>query len=96
MTAYELIRDIFSRYQAGVPGNARCITRPQLELLRKLIAEDPEGRAVESSPAEPGYSATVWLPAGRNKYILTEDLQGKRHRLTRLANVVRTDMGRLF
>jgi len=96
MTAHELIRDIFSRYQAGVPGNARCVTRPQLELLRKLIAEDAEGRAVESTAADPGYSATVWLPSGRNKYILTEDLHGKRHRLTRLANLVRTDMGRLF
>jgi hypothetical protein len=53
-TAIDLINSIFSRPQSGVAANARCITRPQLELLRRLIGEDEEGGAMQSHYAEPG------------------------------------------
>jgi hypothetical protein len=96
MTAHDLITDIFSRHQDGVPGHMRRITRPQLDFLLGLIGEDEEGGAVENVPADAGFRATAWKPSGRNKYIVTEDLRGKRHTLTRLSNLVASGTGCLF
>ena len=92
MTAHDLIISIFSRVQADMPGNARRITRAQLDFLRNLIAADEEGGAMRSG----GPGVSVWTPSGRNKYVLREDLRGNRHVLERLANVVPTGMGSLF
>jgi len=91
MTAHDLIVDIFARVQGGA-GNVRRITRPQLDLLLALIAENEEGGAVASG----GPGVTVWTPSGRDKYIITEDARGARHTLTRLSNLTPTAMGTLF
>jgi hypothetical protein len=92
VTAHQLITDIFSRVQDGVPNSVRRITRPQLDLLRTLIAEDKDRRAVHSG----GPGVTVWSPTGRDKYVITEDFRGKRHALERFAKTVPTGMGLLF
>jgi hypothetical protein len=91
MTAHELIDSIFARAQDG-PLNERRITRDQLTYLKDLIGADPEGAAF--GPQGPG--VWVWAPSGRKKYIITEDLNGKRHKIARLANLISTDAGRLF
>ncbi|WP_420239245.1 hypothetical protein ACOBR2_06605 [Telmatobacter bradus] len=92
MTAHELIADIFGRAQNGMPGNERCITEGQLKYLRDLIGRDEEGAALMSD----GPGVQIWAPSGRNKYILTEDLAGKKHRLRRLATLAPMGCGRLF
>lgn len=92
MKAHDLIASIFARVQDGVPGNVRRITRAQLGYLRNLIDQDEEGGAVQSG----GPGVTVWKPSGRNKYILTEDLRGERHTLTRVANIAPSSSGLLF
>jgi hypothetical protein len=91
MTAHDLIADIFSRVQSG-PGNMRRITRPQLNLLCRLIGEDKDAGAVQHGLGD----SLVWTPSGRNKYIITEDSRGNRHTLTRLANLSATGMDSLF
>lgn len=90
MTALDLVHSIFGRAQGGVPGNQRIITPAQLSLLRKLLDEDGE-RVTADGPGR-----QMWLPAGRDKYVLAEDLGGKRHTLTRYASVQETQPGRLF
>ena len=92
MTAHDLISSIFSHVQNRVAGNVRMITRPQLYLLRALIAEDRESYAVRSD----GPGVTVWEPSGLDKYVITEDLYGDRHRLERVANHIASDAGWLF
>lgn len=92
MTAFDLIDSIFARVQGGMPGNMRRITPAQLIYLRNLIDADPEGGAV--TRGSPG--SLVWMPAGRTKYVLTEDLRGNKHTLTKFANIVASDTGRLF
>jgi hypothetical protein len=92
VTAHDLIVDIFSRVQGGVPSNMRRITGRQLNLLRTLIGEDKESRAAESG----GPGVTIWTPPGRDKYVITEDLRGKHHSLTRLANIGNSGTGMLF
>jgi hypothetical protein len=99
MTAHDLIASIFSRPPRGgsgsgqIAGNMRRITRAQLDFLRALIAEDEEGGAMQ-----PGRGLSfVWMPSGRDKYVITEDPSGgDRHALIRLANIVPSGMGRLF
>jgi hypothetical protein len=91
MTARELIDDIFSRAQGG-PGHLRRITIEQLKFLRNLIAEDPE-RALIVTGA-PG--SLIWRPSGDWKYVLTEDLVGKKHTLTKLHNLSASEQPRLF
>jgi hypothetical protein len=91
MTAFELIDSIFARAQDG-PSNERRITAGQLSYLKDLIGADPEGAAFR--PNGPG--EFVWAPSGRNKYLLTEDRTGNKHKIARLANTVSTGTGRLF
>lgn len=91
MTAHGLIESIFSRWQDG-PGNVRRITRAQLDYLRGLIDADEEGGAV--TRGSPG--SLVWMPMGRWKYVLTEDLRGEKHTLVKLGNVVASGTGSLF
>lgn len=95
MTAHNLIADIFRRpgaWNEGLPGNVRRITGPQLDLLRRLIAEDKDAGAVQSGLG----GSFTWMPRGRDKYVVTEDLRGDRHRLERLANIAAEGMGMLF
>jgi hypothetical protein len=93
MTAHDLIDSIFSQAAWGVAAaNVRRITPRQLLKLRELIDEDPEGGAAK--PGAPG--SLVWMPSGRHKYILTEDLHGTKHTLTRLSNICASESGRLF
>jgi hypothetical protein len=92
MTAHDLIADIFSRTQGGVEGNMRRITRAQLDLLVELIGEDEDGGAVQRGMG----GSFVWMPAGRQKYIITEDARGGRHTLMRLANIRASASGSLF
>jgi hypothetical protein len=91
MTAFDLIDSIFSRPQHG-PGNARRITRDQLNYLRDLIGQDPESGKVRNGA--PG--SLVWTPSGRHKYVVTEDLAGAKHTLTKLSNIEASGMGNLF
>lgn len=92
MTAFELIDSIFSRCQAGRPGNERGISVDQLIYLRKLIGKHPEGGAVEQL----GPGRTRWMPMGRWKYEVVEDLHGKQHMLIKQGNIVPSETGRLF
>ncbi len=92
MTACALIADIFSRVQPGVASNIRRITPRQLAYLRLLIDADPQAAAV--TRGAPG--SLVWTPAGHDKYILTEDLRGTKHTLTRLSNAAVEGNGSLF
>lgn len=92
MTAHDLIASIFSRVQGNMPGNKRGISCAQLDFLRRLIGEDEDGGAMQ--PDGPGRS--IWMPAGRHKYVITEDLRGKRHTLERLSNLTPAGSGRLF
>lgn len=92
MTAHDLIASIFSRVQGNMPGHRRGISRAQLDFLLRLIGEDEEGGAMKTD----GPGRTVWMPAGRHKYVITEDLRGARHTLERLSNLTPTGSGRLF
>lgn len=94
VTAFDLIDSIFSRVQpwSKLPSNARRITPKQLLKLRELIDEDPEGGAV--TRGAPG--SLVWRPAGRTKYMITEDLYGDKHTLAKFSNIVASDTGKLF
>jgi hypothetical protein len=93
MVARDLIESIFSRPAwRGTPGNVRRITRDQLVYLRNLIEADPEAEAVKRGA--PG--SLVWMPSGRYKFVLTEDLIGDKHTLTKLSNIVASKTGMLF
>ena len=93
MTAFDLIDSIFARVQPGMPGNMRRITPRQLKYLRDLIGADPEGGAVKDG----GRGSLVWMPAGRTKYVLTEDpIGGEKHTLTKMGNLRPSAEGRLF
>jgi hypothetical protein len=93
MTAFDLIDSIFSRPPwGGVAGNVRRISPEQFRYLRNLIDADPEGGSVKRGV--PG--SLIWMPSGRHKYILTEDMGGTKHTLTRLSNIAASMSGRLF
>lgn len=81
MTALGLIASIFSRAQPSIAPNTRCITQRQLEYLRVLIERDAE--AVAARNRAPG--ELVWRPRGRWEYVIQEDVEGKRHTLTKTA-----------
>lgn len=91
MTALELIDDIFSRPQSGVAGDVRRITRDQVKYLRDLIEKEAPAARIQSDA--PG--SLIWSPAGRHRYILTEDLRGNRHTLARESKVSSADCGLL-
>ena len=94
MTAHDLIDSIFQRPPwRGMEGNTRRITRAQLDYLRNLIDADPEGGAVTRGVL---LGSTVWMPSGRHKYVLVEDLYGGNHTLERLSNIRPSEVGRLF
>jgi hypothetical protein len=91
-TAHDLIASIFSRPQQGVAGNMRRITRRQMLFLKDLIGQDEEGGALR-----PGsLNSLVWMPRGRMKYVITEDVSGEKHTLTKLMMPVAVDEGSLF
>lgn len=93
MTAHDLIRDIFSRApRLGMESNVRRITPAQLSFLRDLIGADPEGAALQRASA----SSQIWMPSGRDKYLVTEDLKGDRHTIARLMNLKASGAGMLF
>jgi hypothetical protein len=93
MTAFDLIYSIFSKPGwRGVAPNVRIMTPDQLGLLEKLINEDPErGKMHAGAPG-----SFVWMPAGKHKYVVTRDLHGTRHMLTRLSNIETSLIGSLF
>ena len=92
MTAHELIESIFARHHEGMPGNERRITLRQLIALKDLIGADPEGAFFRNS----GPGVWTWAPSGRNKYLISEDLYGNKHKIARLANLGPSEAGRLF
>ena len=93
MTAYDLIDSIFARPARGVDGSSRRITTAQLDYLIDLIGRDEEGAAIQRGRGK----SLVWMPSGRNKYVVTEDpTGGDKHTLARLANFVPSGQGRLF
>ena len=93
MSAHDLIRDIFSRHQAGVPGNERIVTPAQIDFLRRLCDADEEG----AKAVHPGRGRSfVWAPSGRDKYLINEAEGRKPNKITRMANIVATGAGRLF
>ncbi|MGB7986544.1 MAG: hypothetical protein WCF54_15355, partial [Terracidiphilus sp.] len=57
-----------------------------------LIDSDAEAAAV--TRGAPG--SLVWMPSGRYKYVLTEDLTGEKHTLSRLKSLTATGAGNLF
>lgn len=93
MTTHELIADIFRRPQERVDANLRIITMAQLDLLERLIGEDEEGGAMQRGRGR----SFVWLPSGRDKYVVTEDPRGgRRHTLMRLSSLTPSGSGSLF
>ena len=93
MTAYDLIDSIFARVDRRTLGDMRIITRRQLDTLHALIREDPERDKVR--PGSPG--SLIWSPAGRTKYVITEDpTGGEKHTLVKLMNLRLSGEGRLF
>jgi hypothetical protein len=93
MKALELIDDIFRRPQRGADANMRRITPEQLAYVRGLIERDAERNAV--TRGAPG--SLIWMPKkDRYKYVVTEDASGKKHTLTRIANLETSECGRLF
>lgn len=92
MTAHDLIADIFRRPQDGVAPNMRRITRAQMDYLLSLIGQDEEGGAMQRGTG----GSLIWMPSGRNKYVITEDPRGNRHTLTRLQTIAPVAMGSLF
>lgn len=93
MKAFELIDSIFARPARGVEGNTRRISTAQLDYLIDLIGKDDEGGAVQRGRGK----SLVWMPSGRDKYVLTEDSTGgEKHTISRLANIIPTGQGRLF
>ncbi|HKE23429.1 MAG TPA: hypothetical protein VKB88_13775 [Bryobacteraceae bacterium] len=99
MTAQELVADIFSRQQEGVASNMRYVTVAQIDYLRGLIEQEDEFAQASGQPgairAGRGRSFT-WLPAGRDKYVVTEGEGGRRNTITRLANLQPSSAGTLF
>jgi len=91
MIALDLIESIFSRPQHGPPG-VRRITPEQLGYLHDLILKDAQRDKARSGMGR----SLVWSPAGAHKYILTEDLVGRKHTLTRLSRIDASEMGSLF
>jgi hypothetical protein len=92
MTAFDLIDSIYARAGWGVEGNTRRITRRQMSKLIELIGEDKQGGDLRRGTG----SSLVWMPSGRDKYVITEDLRGERHTLTRLPSIAIGSMGSLF
>ena len=92
MTAFDLIDSIFSRVQRGVPGHMRRISQAQFDYLESLIGADPEGSAYK--PYAPNQK--VWAPAGRHKYILTQESPAAFRSITKLSSLNASGMGRLF
>lgn len=100
MTAHDLIADIFRRngpWNEGLPANVRCITGPQLDLLRRLVGQDKDAGAVKSG----GPGETIWTAAAGDKYVISEDLRGDRrggfrHTIERLSGIAPSGMGSLF
>jgi hypothetical protein len=91
MTAAELIADIFSRPQERMPETMRRITGDQLRYLRGLIALE--------SPSRIQYGRgriLTWTSRDNQKWLLTEDMFGKKHSLTRLANLEGEGQASLF
>ncbi len=95
MAAHDFIGSIFGRtgpWNAGLGANVRAITPRQLAKLRELIGQDEEGSALVSD----GPGKTVWMPSGRDKYVIVEDPGGRKHTIERKSNLVPCGMGRLF
>jgi hypothetical protein len=92
MTARELIAQWFERPQMGVASNERYITIAQLDLLRDLIGQDEESGALRKGM---GRSFT-WMPRGRDKWVISEWMGGKRNTILRLSNIVPSESGMLF
>jgi hypothetical protein len=92
MTAHEFIDQLFERPQPNVATNMRYVTPGQLELLRVLIGQDVDGRAMSSAPA----GGFTWSPRGRYKYQLAQDPNGNRRSLIKLAKETRSGVGLLF
>lgn len=93
MTPFGLIDSIFSRPAwGGVANNVRRISPEQLVYLRDLIDADPERGAVKRGAA----GSLTWSPGGRHEYLITEDLVGTRHTLTRISHIEAAEMGSLF
>jgi len=94
MTAHDLIDSIFSRPSWGRGASTvRHITAEQLKYLRDLIGADPESHRARAG----GPGSLVWMPAGRYKYVLTEDpTGGTKHTLSRLGGIDTSETGRLF
>jgi hypothetical protein len=94
MTAHDLIDSIFSRPQQSVAGNIRYISEDQRKFLTDLIGQDSEGGSVTRGAG----GSLVWVPSGRHKYVLTENVTigRKPHTLMRLSNIIASETGRLF
>ena len=96
MTAHDLIADILSRtgtwQDRGMPANTRRVTPEQRQYLLSLIGQDEEGGALKNLGGED----VVWMPSGRNKYIIREHPRGRCFVLEKLSNVVPSGSGLLF
>lgn len=92
MIAHDLIDQIFSRPSQRISPDLCRITGEQREYLWALIQKDPEHDKVRPG----GQGSLVWAPAGRYKYVLTEDLVGKKHTLARLSNIATPASASLF
>jgi hypothetical protein len=91
MTVYQLLDDIFSRPQQNVESWRRYITRDQLELLERLIAEDRNAVAVLRR-----LDGFTWSPAGDWRYVVTQYPDGRRRSITKEPAARAGSQGSLF
>lgn len=93
MTARELVSQWFARPQSGVASNLRFVTVAQIDLLRKLLEEEP----LQDGELHPGRGRSfAWLPAGLWRYVVTEGDGGRRNTIMMFPNVEQIASGRLF
>lgn len=92
MTAHGFIEQLFERPQSNVASNMRYITGPQLELLERLIGQDPEIGARQNGM----HGGFVWAPSGRWKYVVSQNPDGTRRAIMRLNAGRPTGAGSLF
>lgn len=99
MTPTDLVAQWFAKYQQGVAGNVRFITLAQIDLLRQLAEQQDEfaQSCGELSAIQRGHGRSfVWMPKGRDKYVITAAQDGRRNTITRLANIGASGAGKLF
>ncbi len=95
MSAHSFIDELYQRdgyWNRGLTAEKRRITPGQYAKLLDLIGRDEDGGALTKGMG----GSLVWMPRGRNKWVITEELGGKSYVLTKMMSLAASDSGRLF